>query len=174
MDTSRGWLRYCSRFDRSMFSRPVARQGLTARNDSQAVATTKLSQDDTPQVTKLQPYNFSFTKHSVTSLRGRVLLSQSSVCKNKYQNFHAQVDMLNPLHETLCTLYTLEAQSRQRPMFGLTSICTHASWNQPLYKPPDQLNKCPLRKPPETFMDHVERPLHKPLDKLHVLGEYKY
>ena len=117
-DTSRRWLRYCSRFDPSKWSRPVASQRSTARNASQSVATTKLSRDDRPQITKLQPCNFSFTKHSVTSLRGRVLLSQSSACKNKYPNFHAQVDMLNPLHEILCT---------------------HASWNQPLRKSHDVL-----------------------------------
>ena len=82
----------------------MASQRSTARNASQSVATTKLLRDDRPQITKLQPCNFSFTKHSVTSLRGRVLLSQS----------------------------------RQRPMFGLTSCCTHASWYQPLQKPPDE------------------------------------
>ena len=103
-NTSRRWLRYCSQFDPSKWSRPVASQRSTARNASQSVATTKLSRDDRPQITKLQPCNFSFTKPSVTSLRGRVLLSQS----------------------------------QQRPMFGLTSFCTHASWYQPLQKPPDE------------------------------------
>ena len=115
-DTSRRWLRYRSRFDPSKWSRPVASQRSTARNASQSVATTKPSQDDRPQII-LQPCNFSLTtsKHSVTSLRGRVLQScthascqgQDSVPEAQRRGFTSEYVCSNlnaqiPMLESLC------------------------------------------------------------------------